>query len=694
MADIITRLKVESKEYDQKIDRARSGLLHMEEACRKVGGTLAVLEKDEKDFVAALGNMETVSTTVRGKLNELTKAFTDLSVQYNRLTDEEKKGDFGKALSQSLDTLKGRIQNARTELRGVDAQLGETKNESNGLSPILDQLAGKFGLNINMFKGFAPALAAVTAALKISKDAFFANEENIDEWGRVVESSQSLYEGFLTAINTGDISGYLGNINEIVLAAREAYDELDRLSTQKAINNNAVKAQQIENERFRTMLRTGRYIAPVDGRSSGGMKTGDLLSKEQLARISQMLKNGMTNITKFVKADVDQSTRAIEALYKEQATQLGISLDDFKAGTVDMTTFEQMLAGAVKYNQYEQAHTTTVQSFSPTTGYRESYVRDNTKNPYEQYKGWNVFKDDGELFQKIIDLVNQRYSDQSQLLSQYGQAYRGINRVEGVKVGGNAVTTNVTPTLDTSALTGFGEIPSLEPLNQELQITIKSLKESKKAWQEMLETASTSEGQEQARQGLATVSSQIKNITNGMQLKGIDNKALEELAERSKVVKEEWEDAAKAISAVGNALSQLEDPAAKVAGMVGAAIAQIALGFAQATASDSKLGVFGWIAAIAGGLGTMLATISAIKSATSGYAEGGIVGGSTFSGDTNYIRANSGEMFINQSDQAKLFAAIKGNNLMLGGGGELVARIRGDQLELVRKNHNRLIGKS
>ena len=40
--------------------------------------------------------METVSKSARGRLNELTQAYTELAMQYKRLTDEEKKGDFGK----------------------------------------------------------------------------------------------------------------------------------------------------------------------------------------------------------------------------------------------------------------------------------------------------------------------------------------------------------------------------------------------------------------------------------------------------------------------------------------------------------------------------------------------------------------------------------------------------------------------
>ena len=121
----------------------------------------------------------------------------------------------------------------------------------------------------------------------------------------------------------------------------------------------------------------------------------------------------------------------------------------------------------------------------------------------------------------------------------------------------------------------------------------------------------------------------------------------------AKGTKESWKDAAAAMESVGSALASIEDPSAKIAGLIGQAIANIALGFAQATASDSKLGVFGWIAAIAGGMATMLSTISAIHSAT-GYAQGGIIPGNNYSGDTQWALVNSGELILNRSQQANL----------------------------------------
>ena len=70
----------------------------------------------------------------------------------------------------------------------------------------------------------------------MSKDAFFSNERSLDEWEKTTESAKSVYNGFLDALNTGDISGYLGRINQIVDAARKAYDALDELGTYNAFN--------------------------------------------------------------------------------------------------------------------------------------------------------------------------------------------------------------------------------------------------------------------------------------------------------------------------------------------------------------------------------------------------------------------------------------------------------------------------
>ena len=152
MADVITRLKIESGEYDSKIKRAVSGLQNMEQECRRVNGTLAILEKDQKQYVQSLGQMQTVSNTVRGKIGELTSAYVELSSQYKRLTEEEKKGDFGKALSSSLEQIKQRAQAAKQELSDIQKELDGSGIDSSGGS-IFSKMGGKLGGAMSVFAG-------------------------------------------------------------------------------------------------------------------------------------------------------------------------------------------------------------------------------------------------------------------------------------------------------------------------------------------------------------------------------------------------------------------------------------------------------------------------------------------------------------------------------------------------------------
>ena len=437
MADVISRLKLDSGEFDSKIKRAGQELMAYSEHCKKMGLEMGYANKDAKDFAKALGSMQTTSSSARGKINELTEAFVNLKVMYKNMTDEEKNNAFGKNLAASLDQLKTRIDQAKAELNDVNKELGNTKQAEVDTKGGLEGLTSALGINIKTLAGWGTAIAAGKVALDVAKDAFLSSESNVDEWGRTVAASQSLYEGFLTAINNGDISGYLSNIDSIVKAARLAYDELDKLGTMKTIQAPQISKQQTENERIRSMIQTGRYIAPQDGRKNAvfngrEMQTGDKLTAGQIRALEKQLQGGMQKMVKLVGNEVDQTGKAINAYYDKLAKTNGMSLQEFKKGTSSWEEFSKKMQGYEQYKEWDKQART---EFAKQGG--RGNVDFDKSNPFAEFRKWGTFRVDKEgdnSYKDLVALIQQRDQQVGQVYSTQAQAYRTMNRAEGVTV--------------------------------------------------------------------------------------------------------------------------------------------------------------------------------------------------------------------------------------------------------------------
>jgi hypothetical protein len=143
--------------------------------------------------------------------------------------------------------------------------------------------------------------------------------------------------------------------------------------------------------------------------------------------------------------------------------------------------------------------------------------------------------------------------------------------------------------------------------------------------------------------------------------------------------------AGQAVNAFSAALSSMEDPGAKAAGMVMQALGSIALGFAMASAQANTAGTgWGWLAWVAAGLGAMATAISTVHSLT-GYAQGGIVEGNSYSGDNMMFGGdglyglNAGEVVLTKSMQNNLANTLQGNGL---GNINVIGRLSGTDILL------------
>ena len=841
MSESLLRLRVDSQEYDANIRKAAEGIQYLAKRIHDTQGEFAGIDKDALDFIKNLQYMNTKASTATGQYRELSNAYKNLAATYNGLNAFEKQGEAGKALASQLDALKKRTLDMKANIDTATQSLEGNSQATLGGVDSLKSLTSAFGINITKLASWGTAIAAAKGALDVATDALMASEANVDDWGRTVAGCESLYQGFLNALNNGDISGYLSHIDDIVKAAHEAYNELDRLGTMKTIQSPKISAQQTENERMRMMIQTGRYIAPVDGRKSA-MKDGQLLSKDQIKSLEKHLQSGMQSIVHLHSNEVKQTGRAIDAYYNKLAKENGISLKEFHKGTSSMAEFDKRMAGYDKYLKFEKDHSRTITT-QTSVGAMTTTVRDAARNPYAQYRNWGNFRVDKQgkdSYNELVGLIKQRDQQASQVYGMQSQAYRSINRAEGVTVakimgrgGGGSTHTAATPQgratnkvneaertysetmqkasirfekgLDDTLTFKKKELSAQERLFDAYSDAYNTYKnpEIKKKQEEAAdeigrlnaevkkETDAQKNAQEAARKleaeqkkaaealakrtaleeswktptlssigsltqdittrrnesaiGSAEFNSLSANLVDITSLNSIINASLENgisidpavtqsimqqivsgtdiddsvwtdlentinthlaelgldpikldfktgnLKKEAKGVEEGFESAAGAIQAVGSAMSQVEDPAVKVMGIVAEAIATIALTFAKSL--KGTITPWDWIAAAAAGTSTMIGVISAIHSST-GYANGGMIKGNTYSGDQlmaqgpdgGLIGLNAGEIVLNKAAQGNLASQLNDNSNATP---RLMAEVSAEQIRFVIRNNRR-----
>lgn len=521
-----------------------------------------------------------------------------------------------------------------------------------------DSFTKGIGLNMSKFTGVGAAIGAVSAALKVAKDAFFQNEQMLDEWGKTVKSSQSLYSGFLNALNNGNISGYLQNMNNIVSAARSAYDALDDLNTFNAFN-------QINQEKARTNFTEAMANFREGSGSKEGVQEAANALKEELAKRQEKEYNA------YVKAIEDASQKR------------GIS------GAV----LQRILEGSdEQYQQYKNLGLTGTANWYMGGGGPAAAAN-------EQEKIGEALRQLNDTELKDLQALGAQAQRTATEIAQVDKTLaRTLRGNTGGSSGGTSTKSGKADTEKYIPLVGSidAQIAKVKELQDAFnkaadegvrQGLLKELKEA----EGVLKLMKTEAPGELFRGGSAYEMSSMTDLS-GLKMTDDDLDKLTKLANAGKEAEVSWDSAMGSISGLGSALASIEDPAVKVLGIIAEAIATVALSFAKALSKDTKLGVFGWIAAAAAGTAAMVTTISAIKSATAGsYAEGGIVPGNSYSGDNLTANVNSGELILSMVQSDRLLNILRNGNNMQNM--HLTATIKGTDIQLALNNTARQQGR-
>lgn len=885
MAESIVRLRVDSKEYDNKIKRAEQGLLSLERELNKTGKSFEKADKDTVAYIGALGKMQTVSMSARGKVGELSSAFVNLSQVYGRMTDEAKKGEAGKALSSSLEQIKQRTIAAKQELEQLNGQLKTVKMPDLGASGsgmfgggsmsgvmqvfggnMLTKVAGwaasfaaelgdcvKQGIELarqgegvriaferlgrgDLLQGLREATHGTVTDLELMKAAVKFNDFKlpVQELGTMLAFAQQ------KAKDTGQSVDYM--VDSIVTGlGRKSLMILDNLG---------LSAAEIKEK----MKETGDMTTAVGAIIREQMKkAGDYVetAADKATQANVELENAMTRLgqtfqpltqagndmwTSLKVGAINLLNDAVEPLISRltEAGRLRKALDNINAPAGEGTTLAQKHLGVLGHysgtreqkqqlseKQLAKYGNEEAKAWREAAKYRAAYNRElekggNNAGVLQGYKqaqlraeanarGWaqtaadyrkglgavlnpaasapaadaggksviprrsaggggrtttieEVFPEGSmkalqkemQELQKAQGLVTdaQAWKDYQQ---QIDEVTKKMNTLKGVtdadagslkglsdemaelrkerelmsdpisiavqdekikqvqeeidRLNGKVVTVEV----DVDDLTPFEKLQEsirVEISDKNVEVDANSLHSLMKAAIENgIEDVDMdfSSLQEKMGEGLdipdeAWTSLEAK-INEKLKEMGIDPISLDietgNLQKAGKDAAKGWQEAAGAISSVGSALQQVEDPSVKIAGIVAQAIANIALAFSKADIKEGSSGnIWAWIAATASGVATMVSTIASIKSATSGYAEGGIVKGTTYSGDQIFAgeaMVNAGELVLNKAQQGNLATALRDNRG--GGGGVELARVSGEQIYVAMNNFLRRSGR-
>ena len=805
MAESILKLKVDSTEYDSKIKRAAQGLQAYAEGCRKVGGTLEVVEKDTLAYVKALGKMETTSKSTKGSLSEMTNAFTDLSMEYKKLTDQEKASPFGKALSASLDQLKGRIQQTKNDFN-------EITNQISGGGGVAGKAGGLFG------GGKLDGMLQVFGGNLMTKAAGWAASFAVD-LGECVNQGIELAkqsEGVRLAFERLNRPGLLDNLNEAthgtvtnleLMKAAVKFDDfklpVEELGTMLAFAQKKAKdtGQSIDYMVDSIVTGLGRkslMILDNLGLSAAEIKEKMKETGDMTKAVGEIIREQMAKAGEYVETSADKAAQADKRL-KDAMEDLGRTFQpltdagntmwsDLKVGALNLLNsavrplidaFTELgrirsqyasqggdarvnrqlgVLSGIHTKQYQRnTYNAQLRNYDTKIGSYEQYLTDYKKwqsdktavgaydrmQAFQKQTGLSMYsdvKEQLEVFKKMRaeyvtgaqSIINENpapsptspttttttptgkntptyqagslaeaQAEVQRLTKLWNEAGEGVRnqylqplveaeqkvkamqnamalqkeQAQGKLLGGDVQTTglgNLTSGFDKIGK-GLDTLPQhLSPL-QQLNAELAKLKQ-------ILELSPNTEAYQAGLQAIADKEKEIAQFTG---MKNLSNDA--------KGTEKSFAAAASAVQQVGTAMSSIEDPTMKIAGMVAQAIASIALGFSQAIGKDigSKGNVWYAIATAAAGIASMVTTISTIHSST-GYAEGGMIKGNSYSGDNTPADTfvNAGELVLNRAQQASLAGQLTDH----GSNANFQPYVTGEFIFLGANNHTRATG--
>ena len=746
----VLKLKVDDKEYNSSLKQAQQGLQHLGQALNNAGKSFTQVDKSVVDYVRSIGQMETQSKSARGRIGEMSNAFIELSLQYKNMSNEVKSSDVGKALAESMEQLKQRTIDAKNELENLNNELNNAKMPEAKEGGLFSGLGDRMSGALQVFGGNLMTKAAGMAAGFVS------------EIGDAVKQSAELArqgEGIRNAFERLNRPGLLDNLREathgtvtnleLMKAAVKFNDfklPVEELGTMLAFAQQKAKdtgqsVSYLVDSIVNGLGRKSKLILDNLGISAIELdekmkETGDMTKA-----VGEIIREQMSKAGDYVETAADRATRADVDL-KNSMEDLGRTLmpltdagqglfNSWKVAALDLLNsaikpllqaFTQL--GAIQKIQENVNGGGFMERI--TNNLRSANNKDFVYSQQLMEINKAINKARGNLQQAEnggmggIEIYRNRLKALEGIRDQYIAAAKQIMSPPAESAVGAATATpkgggslKASPTYAADSIAAQSALVSEltkkfdesgEAVRNEV---IPQLVAAEKLLKAMRDEASLLKANAEGKllggdaqtSGLGNVVG-IQGVGEGLgkDFEKLPTSQIEDMTEALKQQRMAFNLAGQSATAFGAALQGIQDPAAKAAGTVVQAVASIALGFATASANANTAGTgWGWLAWLAAGASAMATTIATIHSLT-GYAEGGIVKGNSYSGDNvpamvggaggELVGLNAGEVVLTKAMQGSLARQLTSQ----GGGMQIVGELSGEKIVLVANRYFRRTG--
>ena len=679
MADVITRFKLETTQFDSKLRDTAKGLKEIARQASLGGKDFNDFSQKSLEAARALGTVQSGANNTKDKLRDLVGAYNDAANAYNSLTEAAKQGEFGRAMSESLQKLQREIKDTKEELYSIS---DSTKGVSGGL------FGGK---SITDMIAVAGGNIVATGITKLTSELAESVQQSIE----LAKSG----EGVRIAFERLNQPGLLNNLKE---------------ATHGTVSEMELMKQAIKFDNFKLPLEDlSTYLAFAQQKAKDTGESIDYLVDSIVTGLGRQSKQILDNLgisaselTRRMNEGADMTTAVADIIREEMAKAgdyIETAADRAARASADATNqMEELGRKAIPVaeewaNVWNEIKIGGLSVLTTVLGPIAESIRDIREilsGEYELKIKANIPNlADGPV--KTPSTKKPAWGDGLPYTAPGGYV-EVTDKYTGAVIGGkhfddlndkNSIS-DWQKSLTKTTRTGGSKksLPSFDDFD-------KALGKSLNGSVDLKETADALSPYQMMLPEIKKNILDIKDADLGGALAKLgDDEVRSEIDKMIKSLEQEkmaFSLAGQAAENFGAALAGMDDPAAKAAGTVLSAIANIALGFATASAQAGALGPFGWIAWLAAGTAALATTVSTVHSLT-GYADGGVVQGNTFSGDQIPAMLNAGEVVLNRAEVAGLAGSLQNNGIS---NLQLEAVVTGEDLRFILNSNGRRTGR-